>query len=160
MNPQHETEQDEKRLKELRKRRDDHTLNQAEKRELDELEGKEEKHASGKNLKEPKEPELTAEEKAAEKAVALVPAPDWARLARTARQLFIDHITKLGGVGAPLGPMGDRIMAWLKDWDTTTLPITAAAEAKEKADKAAEKDADKDEDDKDDKPEPKPFKFK
>jgi len=175
MNPQHETDQDEKRLKDLRKRRDDHTISAAEKRELDELEGKEEKHASGKNLKETpaekkareeREKNETKEEKelrlAREKQEEAAEKKEVERLAREKRfkdgtptakdiadertsllkeahQILVDHVTRLGGLGAPMGPLGDRFVAWLKRWND--MVVVAPFDDETDEEKAAREEA-------------------
>jgi len=45
-----------------------------------------------------------------------------------ARQIFIDHVTKLGGVGGPLGPIGDRMVAFLVKYDAWTNPTVLPAD--------------------------------
>ena len=208
MNPQHEMDQEEKRLKELRKRRDDHTISQAEKRELEELEGKEEKHASGKNLKETpaekkareeREKNETKEEKEArlaqEKADEEAEKKEAERLAREKRwkdgepteddieyervsllkeahQILVDHVTRLGGVGAPMGPLGERFMAWLDRWNKMAVVAPVETDEEKKAREEAENEGhpkipkkeldrlDKEEEEREKEKEPKPFKFK
>jgi len=148
----------------------------AHEKELEEQEEKE-KHASAKNPKETKEEHELRLKREEEEARAKrwkdgkVTDEDIAferiSLLKEAHQILVDHVTRLGGVGAPMGPLGDRFLAWLKRYGDMAVvaPVETAEEkkAREEAEKAAEKEekkSEKDEtNDKDDKPEPKPFKF-
>ena len=148
MKSQHETEQDEKNeTPEEKKARE-----AAEKKEADRL-AREKRWKDG----EPTEDDIEFERTS---------------LLKEAHQILVDHVTRLGGLGAPLGPLGDRFVAWLMRWNNMVViaPVETAEEkkAREEAEneghpKIPKKELDRldrEEEERQKEKEPKPFKFK